>query len=32
MGIVYPKAAGLKLGLLVNFGRYPRLQYERIVR
>ncbi|HLA84349.1 MAG TPA: GxxExxY protein [Thermoguttaceae bacterium] len=28
----YLKATGLKLGLLVNFGHYPQLQYERIVR
>jgi GxxExxY protein len=28
----YLKAAGLKLGLLVNFGHYPKLEYERIVR
>ncbi len=28
----YLKAAGMKLGLLVNFGHHPRLQYERIVR
>ena len=29
--INYLKATGLRLGLLVNFGRYPDLQYERIV-
>jgi GxxExxY protein len=28
----YLKATGHRLGLLVNFGHYPRLQYERIVR
>jgi GxxExxY protein len=28
----YLKATGYKLGLLVNFGQYPKLQYERIVR
>ena len=28
----YLKATGLKLGLLVNFGHYPKLEYERIVR
>lgn len=28
----YLKATGLKLGLLVNFGHYPKVQYERIVR
>ena len=27
----YLKATGYKLGLLVNFGQYPKLQYERIV-
>ena len=27
----YLKATGFKLGLLVNFGHYPRLEYERIV-
>lgn len=25
------KATGFRLGLLVNFGHYPKLQYERIV-
>ncbi|MCW5555749.1 MAG: GxxExxY protein [Verrucomicrobiae bacterium] len=25
------RAAGMKLGLLVNFGHYPKLEYERIV-
>jgi GxxExxY protein len=28
----YLKATNFKLGLLVNFGQYPKLQYERIVR
>ena len=28
----YLKASGLRLGLLVNFGHYPKLEYERIVR
>lgn len=28
----YLKATGLKLGLLVNFGHYPQVEYERIVR
>ena len=28
----YLKATGLKLGILVNFGHFPKLQYERIVR
>jgi GxxExxY protein len=28
----YLKATGLKLGLLVNFGHYPKVQTERIVR
>jgi GxxExxY protein len=28
----YLKATGMKLGLLVNFGHYPKLEYERIVR
>jgi len=28
----YLKATGFRLGLLVNFGHYPQLQYERIVR
>jgi GxxExxY protein len=27
----YLRAAGLKLGLLVNFGHYPKAQVERIV-
>jgi GxxExxY protein len=28
----YLKATGYRLGLLVNFGHYPKLQHERIVR
>lgn len=28
----YLKATGHKLGLLANFGHYPKLEYERIVR
>lgn len=28
----YLKATGLKLGLLVNFGHYPQIQIERIIR
>lgn len=28
----YLKATGLRLALLVNFGHYPKLEYERIVR
>lgn len=28
----YLKAAGMKLGLLINFGHHPKLEYERIVR
>ena len=28
----YLKATGLKLGLLVNFGHYPKVEVERIVR
>jgi GxxExxY protein len=27
----YLKASGLQLGLLVNFGHYPGLEWERIV-
>jgi GxxExxY protein len=28
----YLKATELKLGLLINFGHYPKVEYERIVR
>ena len=28
----YLKATGLRVGLLVNFGHYPLVEYERIVR
>jgi GxxExxY protein len=28
----YLKATGFKLGLLANFGHYPKLEYERIVK
>ena len=28
----YLKATGMKLGLLVNFGHYPKAEIERIVR
>jgi GxxExxY protein len=28
----YLKATGYKLGLLVNFGHHPNVEYERIVR
>jgi GxxExxY protein len=28
----YLKATGFELGLLINFGSHPKLQYERIVR
>jgi GxxExxY protein len=27
----YLKATGYRLGLLVNFGHYPKLEYERII-
>ena len=28
----YLKATGLRLGILVNFGHFPKLEYERIIR
>jgi GxxExxY protein len=28
----YLKATGYRLGLVLNFGHYPQLEYERIVR
>ena len=28
----YLKATGFKLGLLVNFGHYPQVEWERLVR
>jgi len=28
----YLKATGHRLGLLVNFGHYPKVEYERIIR
>jgi GxxExxY protein len=28
----YLKATGLRVGLLVNFGHYPRVEHERIIR
>jgi GxxExxY protein len=28
----YLKATQMKLGLLVNFGHYPKLEYQRIVK
>ena len=30
--IADPKATGYRLGLLVNFGHYPKVDYECIVR
>src|SRR5712692_10141787 len=27
----YPRATGCKLGLLVNFGHYPRMEYQRLL-
>ena len=28
----YLKATGYKVGLLVNFGHYPKVEHERIIR
>lgn len=28
----YLKATGQRVGLLVNFGHFPKLEYERIIR
>jgi GxxExxY protein len=28
----YLKATGLQVGLLINFGSHPRLEWERLVR
>ena len=28
----YPHATGFELGFLVNFGQYPKLEYERIAK
>jgi GxxExxY protein len=28
----YLKATGMRVGFLVNFGHYPKLEYERIIR
>lgn len=28
----YLKATGYRLGLLVNFGHHPKVEYERIIR
>jgi GxxExxY protein len=28
----YPHATGFELGILVNFGHYPGLEYERIAK
>ncbi|MBY0525322.1 MAG: GxxExxY protein [Gemmataceae bacterium] len=28
----YLKSTGFRLGLLVNFGHYPQVEYERIIR
>ena len=30
-GINYEKTTGKQLGLLVNFGDYPKIEYERFV-
>ncbi len=31
MGTGFLEAVGFKLGILVNLGHYPKLEYERIV-
>jgi GxxExxY protein len=28
----YLKATGLRVGLLINFGHYPKLEYERLIK
>lgn len=28
----YLKATGYRLGLLINFGQHPKLEYERVVK
>jgi len=28
----YLKSTGFRLGLLINFGHHPKLEYERVVR
>ncbi len=28
----YLKATGLRLGMLLNFGHHPKLEFERIIR
>ena len=30
--VYYLNASGFELGLLVNFGHHPKIEYERIVR
>lgn len=27
----YLSATGMKLGILVNFGHYPKIEYERLI-
>ena len=31
-GETYLKSTGYRVGLLVNFGHYPKVEHERIVR